>query len=161
MVFKITIVAVNKGLASNDTTVREIPGPVSKPVYLIQLKISLPLLVNPFYLSLLIDKLSVVPQPFFPILDPELPQSEIQRQKPSFILPLYMITDRGPPVFLRFLDNACPNRVQVYIRQAIDQGLPLIHEHALETVGPEKPLPVVPLVVKPGKGLLYLLHILR
>ena len=61
MAFEPAIMTVNKGLAPDDTTVREISGSISKPVYLIELKISLPLLVNPLYLTLLINKLPVVP----------------------------------------------------------------------------------------------------
>ncbi len=61
MAFELTIMAVNKGLASDDTTVCEISGSISTPVYLIELKILLPLPFNPLYLSLLIDKLPVVP----------------------------------------------------------------------------------------------------
>ncbi len=51
---------VDEGFAPDDTTVREISGSISKPVYLIELKISLPLLVNPLNLTLLINKLLVV-----------------------------------------------------------------------------------------------------
>ncbi len=61
MAFEPAIMTVNKGLASDDTTIREISGAISKPVYLIELKILLSLPVNPFYPSLLIDKLPAVP----------------------------------------------------------------------------------------------------
>ena len=38
---------VDEGLASDDTTVREIPGAIS--IYLIEFKISLPLPINPLF----------------------------------------------------------------------------------------------------------------
>jgi len=71
-----------------------------------------------------------------------------------------MIGQRTPAVGLGFTGNSCTNRVQIDLSQAVDQGLAVVHDHALESIGPEKPLSFVPSVVISRKALLYLLYIL-
>ena len=109
--------------ASYDTAVDEIPGSVPELIELIELKVSSSLFVSTSNVSLFVEKLAIVAQTFRDVLLTEFGQSKIKRKEAAFVVSLDMIPDGRPSVFLWFLDDLCPHRVQIDIGQTVDQRI--------------------------------------
>ena len=64
-------------------------------------------------------------------------------------------------IFIRFINNACPDGIKVYVGQTIDEGFSIVHDDTLETFSPEKPSSLMQPVVVTGKILFDLPYIFR
>ena len=91
----------------------------------------------------------------------ELPQPEVETEEPVPVPGLQMVADGVPAVGLGPFDQIGPDRIQVDIGQAIDQRLPVFHDHAFKPIPPKEAAALMLFIIVAREALLQFLQKLR
>lgn len=137
----------NERLGADNPGVGKIAGSVSKPSHPRNLKSFEGVIIKHFlrYVrpTLLLDSPNVVdifavfPESGVNIIHAEIRQPEIKRKTVAPVFLLYMITNGAPSVILRALHDFGTHGIEVDIREAIDQRVSMLNDHAFESLSPK------------------------